>query len=335
VSKEKLKLGRFVRQRKALVLLLAAAAPMCLTLICTLIQYHRNRLAPQGAGHIPDVPGAAAYLKRLAADRASLATESLHESMMNVITNDQQFISASATPRPNLEMMLGATRAVQVIHTVERLPATRQEAACRELFAIAFTAHTNQLRRPSGSKRTAQWQSIVSTDMAVCLAMFAAADLGLSRTLADQFSALDHLQGELANLDTAGVRRTFALPDNRFQLNVLRLVAVRDPQLAKSALKLVDNELETNAVRTVSTEAQLGDRPPAIVPAGARRLVSTSKGAKNAQTKRYEFLDWQNYNPLKPGADKQKLAQQGLIATLRRIVFAPQPDGGKAGSAGQ
>ena len=279
------------------------------------------------------------FRQRIDAEIATLKTETLEQSIRNVITNDQQYYGYStggkANPELNLERMLAARRAVKVIQGIEALEPGEREAACKRMFAQAFATHTNTFRvvlnmweDPSAPPNK---QSMLATQEGLCAAMFAAADLGLREVLSDEFAQLDWFQAEVLDKRTARnpsaydgpmrelkahVARFYSVPDNRFQLNVLRLAASRGAEDGDNLLSLVDGELETNRVHLSSSEISVtawdaqttwfeGIHPRSGGP------MDTQKGVT-----RYVVFDW----VLDADSGNPDLQQQ-LIQKLRQLIL--------------
>jgi beta-lactamase regulating signal transducer with metallopeptidase domain len=286
-----------------------------------------NALATQAPGY-----------QRLS-DRDAIRAETVYESMRNLITNYPQFIDVafSQGPRTHLETMLVADRARKVIQTVESLPAAEQERTCRALFDLAITAHTNQIKIVGQGRTNPELGSPISTLMSVCVAMFTTADLGLRGLLAEEFAQLDPVPSLVpSTLDSLARRATsgLAVPDNRFQLNLLRLAALRDATPGSQLLAQLEEELRTNALRATAGNTitnivrvqhwavwgasivRIRGQPPPALAGGTPDPTDTAK--------LYEFLDWPG--PIHEPADvheKKKQARAQLILDLRGIVLAP------------
>ena len=265
-----------------------------------------------------DFPDPAEYFERREAqreaDRKLIPTEILEQSIINLITNSEQF--NLRLPVDRLQMIFTATRALKVIQTIESLPASEREPACRRLFSQAFNAHTNVLTMPValliGSTNKPAWQNGTSTGMSVCIAMFTTADLGLRSLLAEEFELLDTVP-------------RFA--DTRIRLNLLRLAASRDPKSDARLSAQIGDEVKTSAAQTGTGQMLMtnwvahfasitGQIPPA--------LTNSSLDPYN-YVKEYEFLRWRE--PAREYVDArarvQGTAQEELILKLRKIVFAP------------
>ena len=272
------------------------------------------------------IPGFGVSGARIEADRNWVATETLNESMLNLISNNQQY-SLSRGALGHLGRLFISARALKVIQTVEDLRAPEQEPACRNLFVQAFSAHTNELSGELSSRQAALWQSSISTGMSVCVAMFTAADLGLRGLLAEEFAQLDPIQDRVA---ASNMRRMegngFAVPDEHFQLNVLRLVALRDPSFERRRLSLLESELATNAVQTISRTVKLTnwvavEQRSALFTRQAPPVLVSNQLAQTEVFKRYDFLYWKDSDPFTN--QRQEPARRQLVGKIRGIVFAP------------
>jgi hypothetical protein len=266
-----------------------------------------------------------AYGKRMEADRKSIPEETLKASIDNLLTNDQQYFYGTQRlrRRSDLDLLLAAPRAFKVIEDVEELPAGIRERTCAALFAKALEVHTNTIARDlhiGGSEGApSSSPSIVSTEKAVCVAMFIAADLGLRDLLAQEFSEMDRIHEEVAD-SRNNIVRIFSVPDARFLVNVLRLVAVRDATDAKALQAVIDDELGTSALRTRT-----------IVVTVTNWDTGRNVPQPKSQPKQYELLDWAGYNTSRPAeAARQRDLEQQLIQVLRRRVLTPAPARGKA-----
>jgi hypothetical protein len=271
-----------------------------------------------------------------------MRAETVYESMRNLITIYPQFNSVAVWPGPqtHLETMLRAARARKVIQTVESLPTQEQERTCRALFDLAITAHTNQIKLTGQSRTKApSWVSPQGALMSVCVAMFTTADLGLRGLLAEEFAQLDAVPDLVPSGLSSLVQRAtskLSVPDSRFQLNLLRLVALRDATPGSLLLAQLEEGLRTNALRATagntitnivrvqhwavwgaSIERIRGQPPPAL--AG-----STPDPTDTA--KLYEFLDWPG--PMHEAADVHEMKKQAraqLILELRKLVLLQHP----------
>ncbi|MCX6925894.1 MAG: hypothetical protein NT154_22210, partial [Verrucomicrobia bacterium] len=136
-----------------------------------------------------------------------------------------------------MEVIFASRRTLKVIQSLETLPAAEREATCAQIFAKAFQIHTNTywvaMRSREDPSAPTNRQSMLSTLMAMCTAMFATAELGRSDMLLRQFAQLDEFQQQFERRLAAhgnsypagliGVLKDLLKPDNRLQLNVLRL----------------------------------------------------------------------------------------------------------------
>jgi hypothetical protein len=174
---------------------------------------------------------------------ATLRRESLDRSICRLTSDSQQYSGymgsgGDAFSQDNLEEMLTSRRAVKVLQSMRALPPAKREAKCRQMFAQAFRVHTNTFRvvlenykNPSLPKNT---QSVLAMQLALCAALFAAAESGQRGLLAEEFAQLDRFRDEFElHLFSRSPpdNRPLSLflrhvqPDHRFQVNILRLAA--------------------------------------------------------------------------------------------------------------
>lgn len=304
-----------------------ASIPLVVLIIVAASRHPRGRRS----GEIP------VFRQRINAELATLKAETLENSILNIITNDQQYhgyITEALGADINLEQMLAARRVVKVLEDVKALPPGKRRAACIDMFTQALGIHTNAYRvmmsnveDPSSPQNK---QSLLASQIGLCAAMFTAADLGLLDVLSNEFAQLDWFQNEVVEKRMvrnasaydgvmgqlrAHVTRYYAVPDNRFQLNVLRLAASRHVKAEEEMLGLVDAELRTNRVQVRSMEIpvtawdahttwfeQIGP---------VRSPMDTREGVTH-----YVFLEW-----LHDSDSRNKDLQQQLIHRLRELIF--------------
>jgi hypothetical protein len=290
-------------------------------------------------------PDFVALTERKKVDLKSISGETLRESMLNIITNGQQFFGKIPPTyygaQDNLETTLAYPRPLKVIQTVETLPAKDREQTCKELFALAFSTHTNtfaSVLRMWNDPAYTNKMSMLSSRMGVCLATFIAADSGLRDVLSDELAQLYRFRDEVVEravaahpaqtLNDRGFvhnMRRYYVPDNRFQLNLLRLVAVRDADDGNRVLKLVDEELRTNTLRTSSRGMPVTkwDAPASWfdeqLPGCGRRNMDARDVVKQ-----YELLDWGDSRVRQAPEDGDLERQQELVRKLRYLVFGHQ-----------
>jgi hypothetical protein len=137
--------------------------------------------------------------------------------------------------------MLSNRRSVKVLQEIEKLPPNHRPLKCRELFDQALEAHTNAwnmiLKSEDDPSASTNQQSLYATKEALCVAMFITADIGEADLLSTEFRRLDEVRREFeprvtANKlshphDGAWLLNECIVPDNRFQVNALRLAATR------------------------------------------------------------------------------------------------------------
>lgn len=193
-----------------------------------------------------------AYRRHAAGDRdprittliATLKNETLERSVSLATRDSQQyhipgFQTALMCPQVNLEDMLSARRAVKILQTIERLPEIPREAGIRQAFATAFQVHTSAvyavMRHSEDPSYEPNQQSLYSTRLGLCVAMFAAAEWGRKDLLSAQLEQLDRLRSEV-DTRVAGHKLVYSngvgsflqdvvTPDDRFEVNVIRVLA--------------------------------------------------------------------------------------------------------------
>lgn len=255
---------------------------------------------------------------------ATLKKESLDQSFEQLINDDQQYFWPDyhvdvLGAQLDLERMLSTRRSPKVLQSLAKLTPIEREAKCKQLFATAFQAHTNAeyavLQRRKDPSSPAPKVHIEATRLALCAAMFATADFGQRDILSDQFAQLDRFRvGFSPLLGTSfmdNVVRDWALPDNRFQVNVLRLLAERDPSDGGKLLRQVVEEcakanMKEKSIPVVGWDAQTTWFEKRFVGS-----MDTKKGVKT-----YVTVDWAiadlNHN---------KGGQEKALQKVRSIVF--------------
>ena len=228
----------------------------------------------------------------------------------------------------DLEHVLRTPRAVKVLQDIQKLPPGDCRAACRNLFARAFQAQTNFfdrfIRRLDDPTIPQKNLPVHCSSLTLALAMFATADSGQRDLLADQFAQLDRYVDE--GKSRLGSRQTekarlflqmfpwwiFPVPDNRFQVNVLRLAALRER--SGKLLSLVDAECDRLGME--KTEMPV-ERWEAVTGFENR----TQRDSSNAMTN-YIFYYSHDFD-LDMGHNITG-GQEALIRKLRFIVFPLQ-----------
>jgi hypothetical protein len=261
---------------------------------------------------LQDTDGTRVYLARRDADRNLVAIETLDESVLNLITNDQQFITvAMGAGTGELPILLRVTRALKVIQTIEALPASEQESACRAFFTRALAAHTNQLTRPVHSTGGPAWQSLVSTRLSLFAAMFTTADLGLRGLLHEEFVQVGSVRSIMHSIS---------------ELNLLRLVVSHDRAPGTNLLAVLEESLKTDAARTVSTKLRMTnwvDRVQALARVTGQPPPQVKMGNSNSVNlaRDCDLLAWKGYETYDEDAAQKKQAQEDLVLELRRAVL--------------
>ena len=191
---------------------------------------------------------------------SALSSMSMDKAMDNLIKDDQQYYKGYLPPnirgyQYNLETMFLTRNSIALIERIKELPQDEQRNKCELMFSKAFRAQTNAafevLRyRENPSNNPPNHQSFVATRQAICAAMFMAADCGKLDLLSNEFSQLDFFRSKFdseavartSNLWSLSPTQNYLRPDNRFQVNVLRLAAVVSGN--SNAVAKVDTECE-------------------------------------------------------------------------------------------
>ena len=177
---------------------------------------------------------------------AALKKERPPELINNLITNDQQyfdpgFSTSRSFAQIDLEIALSSRRFIKFLQSVEKLSKMDREITCRQFFSKAFQAHTNAiyviLNHEDNPSSAANDLSLFGTKEAICEAMFIIADIGRLDLLSAQFAQIDQFRKEIEPVIEihkskhpfgvwAMLQHSF-VPDRRFEVNVLRLAAIR------------------------------------------------------------------------------------------------------------
>jgi len=261
----------------------------------------------------------------------ALKKENLEESMDMLIKDDQQyfdpgFITDIKNAQNDTEWMLSARRSIKLLQSIKALSGTERETKCDQLFSKALQAHSNAfltiLRHETDPSSPINRQSLGATTAAMCAAMFITADMGRLDLLSRQFVRLDEsrsaweprlLAHESAKLGSMAELEYRMAPDNRFQVNVLRLAAVRADNGA--LLKQVDAEcaltnMKTSEIPIVAWDARTTWFDARRHHAGIS-IIDRIKGVSN-----YTFYDWDS-GDLFSHKDKQ----ERLVRKLRSIIL--------------
>ena len=160
-------------------------------------------------------------------------------------------------PANDLETMLNNDRAVKVLEIIQKLTAQEREAACQNLFTKGFQLHTNTFYtkiRSFDDPALNPTLCLPCGRLTMLLGMFATAESGNRDLLAKQFAQLDRFEEDAKSiLDRRQDKATrefapyFPLvfpPDNRAQVNLLYLVALRAANGSTNLSSQVQGELE-------------------------------------------------------------------------------------------
>jgi hypothetical protein len=274
--------------------------------------------------------------------RRSIRKESFQRSVSNLITNDQWSLNellrsshldlygAGLNRQIGLDEILASRRALKVVQAIESLPPAKASRACRQVFDEAFAKHTNAIggymayvANPSAPRNQ---EYFAGAEMAIRVAMFSAADLGLRDVLAEQFRQLENFQAVIvaqesrarANGHTNELRLEVLVnhwfPDTHFRLNVLYLAATRSKRDADALLRTVSNDPSTNHVRFTVHYVPITHWDAKTTWFETSRLGAPMDARKGLAM--YTFLDWgQDHISMSPDA------QEDALRKLQKLTF--------------
>jgi hypothetical protein len=218
----------------------------------------------------------------------------------------------------NLGIMLSSRRSTKVIQSLAVLPLEEREARCEQMFLKALQTHTNAvltclLRRDEPAIPKAEL-SCVSTKATLCAVMFATAELAREDLVSAQFQDIDEFgrvldqyiaaHGLTQNKGLALAIR-HAVPDKGFQLNVLRLLALRQ---GAPFLQGFDRKCQEMGMKMDQLPIVAWDAPVTYFERG---LPGGSFEMSKAVTT-YSVLDWMSM----PDEERVKLLQELRSAVL-------------------
>jgi hypothetical protein len=157
----------------------------------------------------------------------------------------------------NLDDVLNSPLPSEVLHTIKTLPLNDREKKCKDIFARAFQSHTNVIwvnyKKLFNTNSPSSRYSTRNTQLTVCVALYATAEMGAQGLLAEELAQINRLKTEMDQrilTDYANSKRfasgfapefiTFCMhryyfPDNCFQTNVLNLVAAQSQRRSRSS----------------------------------------------------------------------------------------------------
>lgn len=239
------------------------------------------------------------------------------------------YIGQEGSPQTDLEEMLSNDRAVKVLEIIQKLTAPEREAACQNLFTKAFQLQTNSFYttiRSFDDPAVKPTSAGLGGKLTMLLGMFATAENGNRDLLAKQFAQLDRFGEDAKSIlerrkDKA--TREFAPyftflygPDNRAQVNLLYLVALRDANGPTNLAGEVQGELERSPGLTKAEFPIRGFVPST---ASFNTFWSRSSGNNSKALTNYFVWQWSDAAQLGPGGEK---FQESLIKKLRSFVFS-------------
>jgi len=260
-----------------------------------------------------------------------LKREDLNESMVQLIavSNSSQYMypgyhTSRKYAEVDLGTMLSSRRCVKVMQEIQKLSSAEQEGKIRKLFDMAFRSHTNGydylIKYKDNTNEPFVPQPLLSSTMALCTAMFEAADTGKLKLLSEEFLELDKCQamfvvkfGALRRVNPDSLALLLeedTVPDNCFQVNVLRLAAMRAS----------DHEALVAKCEAACNEALIASSDIPVVAWEARttsfeRLVGSPVDTRKGVTV-YHFRTWTD-----EGVPGHRENQELLVHKLRSIVF--------------
>lgn len=175
---------------------------------------------------------------------SALRHEEFETSISNLIGNYSQFsgyVTDVKGAQLDLEQILCARDAFRFIQDAEGLRRKDAGSVCDDLFSKAFRCHTNKFLNILAQENDTNVPNDPAQPLAkdaLGTAMFLAADMGRRDLLSNQFAQLESFRirvgPELSETLKAHPKGSAfflmisdGVPDNRFQVNVLRLAALR------------------------------------------------------------------------------------------------------------
>ena len=259
----------------------------------------------------------------------AITKETHEETAENILTNGGQFDGEGYGADDifgeyDLERVLGSRRAVKFLAELRAMPPGERIHQGTNLLLRVLREYEDCLHDVIHTREhnlTTTKYANYSPMPPMCLALFAIAETGRRDVLAEQFDRLDEFQKRFEVLaekayPKENVRKSRiqgCVPEPRFQLNVLRLVVLRDPK-ARDALNKIDsychslnmttNELPIVAwnARTTYFEYRVGSKP------------DVSKGVTT-----YVFYDWDESYRL-PSRFNEK---RDIVRQVRGLAFSP------------
>jgi hypothetical protein len=259
----------------------------------------------------------------------AIAKETHEETIENILTNGNQFFGEgygynTSFGEYELERVIGARRAAKFLAELQAMPPGEGLHQSTNLFVRVLREYEDGLHAVIQAREhnlTPTKYVNYSARPPMCLALFAIAETGRRDVLAEQFDRLDEFQkrfevlAEKAYTNEYERKRRIQLcvPEPRFQLNVLRLVVLRDSN-ARDALNKIDAycrslNMTTNEIpivawnaRTTFFEYRVGSKP------------DVSKGVTT-----YVFYNWDT-SYLLPSRFNEK---RDIVRQVRGLAFSP------------
>jgi len=264
---------------------------------------------------------------------AAVNKEDLNQSEeLPLFVDDKQlhYIGQEGFPQDDLEEMLSNDRAVKVLEIIQKLTAHEREAACQNLFTKGFQLHTNifyTIIRSYDDPAVKLTQSILCSKLTMLLGMFATAESGNRDLLAKQFAQFDRFEEDAKSImDRRQDKATrefvpyftiFFPPDNRAQVNLLYLVALRAANGPKTLSSQVQDELERSPGVTKGEFPMRG-----FLPSTASFNTFWSRSPENTRKGMTDYFVWEWSDVAQSGYPGREKFREPLIKKLRSIVFS-------------
>jgi hypothetical protein len=260
----------------------------------------------------------------------AIAEETHEETIDNILTNGNQFFGEgygynTLFGEYELERVIGARRAAKFLAELQAMPPGERLRQSTNLFVRVLREYEDGLQALIETREhnlTLPTKYVNYSPMPpMCLALFAIAETGRRDVLAEQFDRLDEFQKRFEvlaekaypNEDVRRSRIQLCVPEPRFQLNVLRLVVLRDPK-AGDALNKIDAycrslNMTTNEIPIVAWNAR--------TTYFEYRVGSTPDLSKGVTT--YVFYNWES-RYLDPNRFDEK---SQIVRKVRELAFLP------------
>jgi hypothetical protein len=261
----------------------------------------------------------------------SLKTENLETAIVTIITNDDQYYwpgyrSAAAAAQTQIEVMLSSRRCVKLLQSVEEMPESQRAIVSDQLFSKALLIHSNiydviltkldgltlddVMKQGGVVTSDPAAHCVYSRQIAMGMGMLINANFGRNDLLLNQFLQLDDMRSRFrARMDATKVPipllESCIVPENRFQVNVLRLAAMRS---SPAMLEQVDQECRLANMKSKQIPVVAWDAETTWFEQWALNVNMDT----NQPATLYTFYDWD-------GSSKSE--QERLVLKLRSVVL--------------